>query len=221
MGKRFFLGVLGFAVLAFGVDVRRDDAPGVNAKATEGMPLRFDLRLIEHARATEAPAEAAAASLRLCIDAQMRPPPDEAPGAAQDGRPLVATGVQDAKAVPPPGSVRLDLLARSRDIGELGEMADPFGPKSWVIVPPPPPPPPPAPVVAPRAPPFPFRFMRQLDDGLGSHTYFLARGTAMIPIAVGGTIDNTYLLERAEDGTLHFTYLPLRERQSLQTGGVL
>ena len=77
---------------------------------------------------------------------------------------------------------------------------------------------PPAPVEAPRAPPLPFRFMGQLDDGRGNQTYFLARGTAMLSVSLGETIDSTYVLERVELGALHFTYLPLRERQSLQFG---
>ena len=60
--------------------------------------------------------------------------------------------------------------------------------------------------------------MGQLDDGRGSRTFFLARGTAMISVGLGETIDNTYLLERIEGGALQFTYLPLRERQTLQIG---
>ena len=46
----------------------------------------------------------------------------------------------------------------------------------------------------------------------------LARGAAMLSVSVGETIDSTYLLERVEGGALHFTYLPLRERQSLPFG---
>jgi hypothetical protein len=60
--------------------------------------------------------------------------------------------------------------------------------------------------------------MGQIDDGRGQQTFFLARGAAMLSVAVGETIDRTYLLERVEGGALHFTYLPLRERQSLLIG---
>jgi hypothetical protein len=35
---------------------------------------------------------------------------------------------------------------------------------------------------------------------------------------VGDTIDNMYRLESADTGILHFTYLPLKARQSLQIG---
>lgn len=113
-----------------------------------------------------------------------------------------------------PGALRLDLLKRPR---ELGHAAEAFGTRSWVVVPKPAPAPPVV-VEAPRAPPLPFRYMGQVDDGRGNRTYFLLRGTAPLSVAVGETIDNTYRLESAETGVLHFTYLPLRTRQSFQFG---
>ena len=112
------------------------------------------------------------------------------------------------------GSLRLDLLTRKRD---LGESRDAFGVKSWVEVVPPPPPPPVV-IEAPRAPPLPFRYMGRVDDGLGSVTFFLIRGTTTLSVSVGETIDNTYRLESADGGALQLTYLPLKERQSLQIG---
>ncbi len=114
----------------------------------------------------------------------------------------------------PPGALRMDLLKRSRDVGTVAEA---FGTKSWVPVPKPVPPPPVV-VEEPRAPPLPFRYMGQVDDGRGNRTFFLLRGTATLSVAVGETIDNTYRLESAETGVLHFTYLPLRTRQSFQFG---
>lgn len=131
--------------------------------------------------------------------------------AAAHGADLPATPAPSTK---PAGGLRLDLLNRGRDIGVTG---DSFGAKSWVIVPPAPPP---APVVveAPRAPPLPFRYMGQVDDGRGNRTFFLLRGTATLSVAVGDGIDNTYRLESADNGILHFTYLPLKVRQSLQIG---
>jgi hypothetical protein len=135
-------------------------------------------------------------------------------GAAHATEVKPAASAPQSKPTLPAGSLRLDLLARPRDLGAQG---DAFGAKSWVIVPPPPPP---APVVveAPRAPPLPFRFMGQVDDGRGNITYFLIRGTASLAVSVGESIDNTYRLERAEGGVLHFIYLPLQARQSLQIG---
>lgn len=125
------------------------------------------------------------------------------PASAPQGKPAMAAG-----------ALRLDLLARTRDLGQEG---DAFGAKSWVITPPPPPP---APIVAeaPRAPPLPFRYMGQVDDGRGVLTYFLIRGTETLAASVGESIDNIYRLERAEAGVLHFIYLPLQVRQSLQIG---
>ena len=62
--------------------------------------------------------------------------------------------------------------------------------------------------------------MGQIDDGMGKATYFLVRGNASLSVSVGEKIDNTYLLERAENGSLIFTFLPLKERQSLVIGAV-
>jgi len=111
-------------------------------------------------------------------------------------------------------SLRLDLLNRERAITGSGSA---FGTKSWVVVPPPPKP---APVVVepPKAPPLPFRYMGQVDDGRGGRTFFLIRGTNTLSVTVGENIDGTYRLESADNGILQFTYLPLRERQSLQIG---
>ncbi len=125
--------------------------------------------------------------------------------------------MQETSSAPgkPAGNVRLDLLNKPRVL--RANAGDPFGARSWVVVPPPPPP---APVVveAPRAPPLPFRYLGQVDDGRGNRNFFLVRGTATLTIAVGESIDNVYRLESADNGILNFTYLPLRVRQSLQIG---
>ena len=115
----------------------------------------------------------------------------------------------------PAGGLRLDLLTKPRNLGATGP--DAFGARSWVVVPPPPPPPPVV-VEEPRAPPLPFRYMGQVDDGRGNRTYFLLRGTATLSVSVGDNIDNIYRLESADTGILHFTYLPMKARQSLQIG---
>ncbi len=116
------------------------------------------------------------------------------------------------------GPIRLDLLARARDLGEPAGESGTFAPKSWVVVVPPPPPPPPLPPEPPRAPPLPFRFAGTLDDGAGRLSFFLMRGNAMLTVAVGDTIDNAYTLDSADGGVLRFTFLPLRERQQLPYG---
>jgi len=238
--KRALLGAVGIAAVVLGMEMTRDESAGPGMTADGGMPLRMEFSLVEHAHAappqagpgaqavpvTSAAAavgaDLAAGALRLRPDQAIQTPlvaDLQAVAGGGEGKPAIGADAPAAKPPPPPGSVRLDLLAKGRDIAEIGEAGDPFGPKSWVIVPPPPPPPPPsAPAEAPRAPPLPFRFMGQLDDGRGNQTYFLARGTAMLSVSLGETIDSTYLLERVDGGALHFTYLPLRERQSLQFG---
>jgi hypothetical protein len=236
--KRALLGVVGIAAVVLGMEMTRDESAGPGMTADGGMPLRIEFSLVEHAHAAPPQAgpgaqavpvnlaaaavgaDLAAGALRLRPDQAIHTTPVADLQAAADGgegKPAIAADAPAAKPAPP-GSVRLDLLAKGRDIAQIHEAGDPFGPKSWVIVPPPPPPPPSAPAEAPRAPPLPFRFMGQLDDGRGKQTYFLARGTAMLSVSLGETIDSTYLLERVELGALHFTYLPLRERQSLQFG---
>ena len=132
--------------------------------------------------------------------------------AAAHGAELPASASTSTK---PAGVLRLDLLSKPRDL--RANPGDPFGARSWVVVPPAPPV---APLVVeePRAPPLPFRYMGQVDDGRGNRTFFLLRGTATLSVAVGDAIDNVYRLESADNGILNFTYLPLRARQNLQIG---
>ena len=170
--------------------------------------LRVALTMGESAHAAPMPertgqAADAAAPVRLRLDPALR----------QAVRVSAEAAVPD-KAQPATG-VRLDLLQTSRDLGKAGDV---FGATSWQ---PPPPPPPPPPVVVegpPQAPPLPFRFVGQVNDGLGNTTYFLMRGTETLSAVVGQNLAGQYLLERAENGVLHFTYLPLRQQQILQIG---
>ncbi len=222
MRKRVFFGILGIAAAVLGVEVTRDDTAAIGVAASGSVPLRIEFSLAEraHAAAPQPPAAAvepaAAAAVGLRMELAMSAPPDagpEAPPPAPQSK--AASGEPESKPAPPAGAVRLDLLTRARDLGEAGAA---FGAKSWVVAPPPPPPPPTPVAQAPQAPPLPFRFMGQLDDGRGHRTFFLTRGAATLSVSVGESIDNTYLLERAEGGVLHFTYLPLRQPQSLQIG---
>jgi hypothetical protein len=209
--KRIAILVLGVLVAMVGVEVEHLE-PTETVGEAELRPLRIEFSLAERARAAIAPADGFATEngLNLRLDLVL-------------GKEPVAGAVEratttDAAALPVGGPVRLELLARQRDLGTPGESGDAFGAKSWVVAPPPPPPPPPPVIEAPKAPPLPFRFMGQLDEGNGQRIYFLARGTEMISASVGENIDNTYLLERADGGSLRFVYLPLREAQILQTG---
>ena len=85
--------------------------------------------------------------------------PGSAAPASGEAAEVPADATPPAEAAPAPrrtqqrGPIRLELLERSRDLGEPAEESGAFAPKSWVVVVPPPPPPPPPPPEPPRAPP--------------------------------------------------------------------
>ena len=212
--KRKRMTILAFGVLTamVGVEIERVDSTEA-VGALDLRPLRFELSLAERARAAIAPADGIAAESALNLRLDLALSKEPAAGAALERIPSA-----DAAALPVGGPVKLELLARQRDLGTPGESNDAFGAKSWVVAPPPPPPPPPPVIEPPRAPPLPFRFLGQVDEGNGQRVFYLTRGTEMISASVGEKIDNTYILERADGGSLRFVYLPLREAQILQIG---
>lgn len=210
--KRMAILVLGVLAAMVGVEIERVDSTEVVGEV-DLRPLRIELSLAERARASVAPADGVATESTLNLRLDLALSKEPATGAAVE-----RTAAADAAALPVGGPVKLELLARQRDLGTPGESGDAFGAKSWVVAPPPPPPPPPPVIEPPRAPPLPFRFMGQVDEGNGQRIYFLTRGTEMISASVGENIDSTYLLERADGGSLRFVYLPLREAQILQIG---
>ena len=207
MNKRVYLLLVGLIAVLLVLALTRPQAvdPAVSAATAPRVEVGGGAA---HATAAK-PASSAVSSPGTPV----RPGTDESMSLSADAK-LAQPSAPQSKPTVPAGSLRLDLLAQARNLGKEG---DAFGAKSWVIVPPPPPP---APIVAeaPRAPPLPFRFMGQVNDGHGNITYFLLRGTAMLAASVGESIDNIYRLERAEGGVLHFIYLPLQVRQSLQIG---
>ena len=215
--RRIWLILAGVcAAVLLGLGVTSGDVSVSSDSALAGLPLRLDFTLVQSARAANAPAPetaARAAPLRLKLDVAIAAESER--GAVSAAQGMQPDSPEASAATPAAGEVRLDLLARTRD---LGQATDAFGAKSWVVVPPPPPAAPPAPPMAPRAPPLPFRFMGQIDDGTGKRTFFLLRGTASLSVELGESIDSTYRLERADGGALVFNYLPLQERQSLTIG---
>ena len=208
--KRLAILVLGVLAAMVGVEIERVDSTEV-VGAADLRPLRFELGLAERVRAAVAPVDGTATESALSLRLDLALSNEPAAGVAVE-----RTAIADATALPVGGPVKLELLARQRDLGAPGESGDAFGAKSWVVAPPPPPPPPPPVIEPPKAPPLPFRFMGQVDEGNGQRIFFLTRGTEMISASVGENIDNTYLLERADGGSLRFVYLPLREAQILQ-----
>lgn len=90
---------------------------------------------------------------------------------------------------------------------------------SWYVPPPPPPAPPESalPPPAPTAPPLPFTYIGQLDEG-NKQTFMLARGEIVITARAGEQLDSNYRLESLQGSSLVITYLPLNQRQTLDVG---
>lgn len=103
-----------------------------------------------------------------------------------------------------------------RDAGNH-EILQVFGGHTWYV------PPPPAPVVyappaKPVAPPLPFTYLGRFVESGGKPVYYLVKGDRAYDVRIGETLDGTYTLDGDDNGSLLFTYLPLKERQSLGVG---
>jgi len=116
--------------------------------------------------------------------------------------------------IPAPGTP--EQLASAAGAGAPGGTVDIFAIRNWE---PPPPPPSELKPETPLAPPLPFRFMGRIIDPGKPTAYLLARGDKTLVVSVGTTIDNTYRLEKFENGRLLFRYRPMNIRQTLEIGG--
>jgi hypothetical protein len=98
-----------------------------------------------------------------------------------------------------------------------------FAVTSWQPPAPPAPVPSPAPPVVlvapspPVAPPLPFRFLGRYGDA-DSYIVMLVKGDQLYLVAVGDTIDEAYRVDRVTGTMVELTYLPLKLKQSLNTG---
>ena len=135
----------------------------------------------------------------------------EAGFADSDGRERTSAPTVAAAAGPVGASYAFARRAASKVTGNL------FAVQSWYIAPPPPPPRP-ATVVVPTAPPLPFAFLGSYARASEKPVFFLTRGDVVYDVRAGDTIDSTYLVEGIENGSLIFTYQPLKQRQSLLVG---
>jgi hypothetical protein len=112
---------------------------------------------------------------------------------------------------------RLDPEALQQNKG--GKIGNVFGSTSWYVPPPPPPqvilPPP-----VPTAPPMPFTYLG-LYDGARGKVIMLVKGDQVYTVSVGDVIENTYRVDRVENGIVDLTYLPLNIKQSITTGNSL
>lgn len=70
---------------------------------------------------------------------------------------------------------------------------------------------------APVAPPLPFRFLGQMVDE-GKATLFLSMNERNIVVSTGETIDDLYRVDSIENGVAVFTYLPMKQKQTLPIG---
>lgn len=84
-----------------------------------------------------------------------------------------------------------------------------FRAQSWLPPPPPPPPPP-----APRAPPLPFVYLGQIDEG-DRIAVFLGQQQRTLIVRSGDTVDGIYRVESVTPTGATFLYLPLGEQQQL------
>lgn len=137
-----------------------------------------------------------------------------------------ASTLDDGDAAPPPARVRGGEAVPGKTVPSaatltLASLEDPrpgmpelkqfLKPRSFQ--PPPPPPPPPA---KPQAPPLPYRFVGAVDDQ-GDRSVFLMEGTQVMMVRAGDELGGRYRVERVSDQAIEFTYLPLKQRQTLQT----
>ena len=114
------------------------------------------------------------------------------------------------------------LALQSRDVlmeqgGLDGEEKKLFDAHSWT--PPPPPPPKPEPPPPPMAPPLPFTYLgKKIEDG--KWEAYLAKGSQTFIVREQSILDESYRVDAIRPPTLHLTYLPLNQAQTLSIGGI-
>ncbi len=129
----------------------------------------------------------------------------------------VSRAAKPRSAAKPPASAEDLDLAQLRRVPKPEEPANLFETKSWYVPPPPPPPAKPAPPPPPTAPPLPFSYLGQYQDGT-KPVIFLVRGDRVLTVSAGDVIEGTYRVDGIAGRTLSMTYLPLNIRQTLDIG---
>ncbi len=148
--------------------------------------------------------------------AVVRPVARAAPGG---GEPAAAPTRASGTAAEHPGEPP-DVPKRARVA--QGARSDPFAPHGWTPPPPPPlpvvvvPPPPPPP---PTAPPVPFKFIGQIEDKAAKPAAFITKGNALFVVHVGDVVESTYRIESFNAAQVVVTYLPLKQRQTIDVSG--
>ncbi len=134
----------------------------------------------------------------------------------------VSTRPQQAKPANPETAGSIDAAAPATPrLTTDAPQADLFGPRSWL----PPPPPPlvsvvaPAPPPAPTAPPLPFSFIGQIDNGGGAPKAFLSHSEALHIVAAGDLVEKVYRVESITPTQVVLTYLPMMQAQFINLTG--
>ncbi len=147
--------------------------------------------------------------------------PDDDGAVAAPARPAapVRPVARALPAAAPVDSEHLTIRARSAE----SDLGNAFGERGWSA--------PPARAVqpaaiaeaaapaAPQAPPLPFTFLGRMVDG-GAVAYFLEYGERVLVVRPGQTVDQTYSFDSVGAGALTFTFLPLKQQQTLTVGEV-
>lgn len=100
-------------------------------------------------------------------------------------------------------------LAQSDEAPCPVAVANLFRAQSWLPPPLPPPPPPP-----PQAPPLPFVYLGQIQEGKGI-AVFLGKQQQTLIVRAGETVDTNYRVEEVTPTLATFVFLPLGEKQQL------
>jgi hypothetical protein len=197
--RRGKLGVAGLSAAAIAVAAVPDQTPSPKAAS----------RTIDNVRLRALAVAPTPAAVRLDMERlrRLQPARTEVEAAAK-----MLAGTAPAEAEPPPEAPAVEEApART-------EIVDAFASKTWYVPPPPPPPVKLEPPPKPTAPPLPFTFMGRYEDHEGPPVIMLVRGDRLYTVSEGDSIDGTYRVERVENGQIELTYLPLQEKQLLQTG---
>jgi hypothetical protein len=136
---------------------------------------------------------------------RLQPLPEETAAAAASPE---AGGVGNDDAAPAPAAAADNEVA----------IANAFATKSWYVPPPPPPPAKPEPPPKPTAPPLPFAYLGRYDDPGKPTVIWLLRGDRLYTVSEGDSIDAIYHIDLVAKGRIELTYLPLQQKQVLQTG---
>lgn len=121
-----------------------------------------------------------------------------------------AAGTRDTQAgKAAPRTLNLQALASRARFGD--SVQDPFAPRSWA------PPPAAAKASAPVAPALPYTYFGRMTEE-GRTVVFLQRGERSYTVGTGDVLENTYRVDDITPTAVILTYLPLKQRQSLQMG---